>query len=228
MGIGRALVRAIAAVIGAIIIYLTAALVLGILPVNRDFQSTPGGTEIFVCSNGVHTDFVLPVRNTLVDWSRRFPAPDFPGAVTGYDHIGIGWGNLDFYKSTPRWSDFKLGTALSALSGSGPSALHVQYRPGPGPTERCGRLLVDDAQYRALADYIDSSLLNSAAGEAAIRSASGYGATDNFYTAVGRFSLVETCNAWIGDGLKSAGLPSGIWTPFSFLVLAHLDPAPLR
>ena len=217
--------RIVAAVIGVVILYAAAALALGFIPADRDFQSTPGGTEIFVCSNGVHTDFVLPVATPVVDWSRRFPAQDFAGPLVGLDHIGIGWGNLDFYRSTPRWSDFKLSTALRALSGSGPSALHVQYRPGPGPSERCGRLTLDDAHYRALADYIDGSLLSSAAGDAAIPAASGYGSTDAFYTAVGRFSLFKSCNVWVGQGLKAAGLPSGIWTPFAFLVLSHLPAA---
>lgn len=221
----RGLARIVAAIVGAAILYVVAALVLGYLPVNRDYATPPTGTEIFVCSNGVHTDFVLPVRNAVVDWSRRFPAPDFVGPVGGYDHIGIGWGNLDFYKSTPRWSDFKLGIALGALFGSGPSALHVQYRPGPGATERCGKLTLDDAHYRALADYIDGSLLSSAAGEAAIFADRGYGATDAFYIAPVRFSLFKSCNVWVGQGLKAAGLPSGIWTPFAFLVLDHLADA---
>jgi len=223
----RRLMRIGVAIVGAVLLYALAALTLGTLPVNRDYAEPPTGTEIFVCSNGVHTDFVLPVRNAVVDWSRRFPAPDFVGPVGGYDHIGIGWGNLDFYKSTPRWSDFKLGTALRALSGFGPSALHVQYRPGPGTTERCGKLTLDDAHYRALADYIDGSLLSSAAGEAAVFADPGYGATDAFYIALGRFGLIKSCNVWVGQGLKAAGLPTGIWTPFAFLVLDHLpDAAP--
>jgi uncharacterized protein (TIGR02117 family) len=225
MRIVRWLGRIVATFVAALILYALAAIVLGYFPLNRDFQSSPGGTEVFVCSNGVHTDFVLPVRNPVVDWSRRFPAPDFPGPVGGYDHIGIGWGDLDFYRATPRWSDFRAGPALHALFGLGASALHVQYRNAPGPTERCGRLSLDDAHYRALADYIDGALLNSAAGEAAIFAGSGYGPTDGFYTAVGRFGLIQTCNAWVGQGLKSAGLPSGIWTPFDFLVLSHLPAA---
>lgn len=178
-----------------------------------------------MCSNGWHTDFVLPVRNADVDWSRHFPPPDFVGPVGGYDHIGIGWGNLDFYHATPTWAEFKVSTALRALLGSGPSALHVQYRPGPGFKEDCGRLVLDDVHYRALADYIDGSLLNSAAGEAAVLASPGYGATDAFYLALGRFSLFKSCNVWVGEGLKAAGLPTGIWTPFAFLVLNHLPMA---
>lgn len=213
------------ALVAMIVLYGAAALALGYFPLNRDVGDVPGGTEVLVCSNGWHTDFVLPVRNQVVDWSRRFPAPDFAGPVTGYDRIGIGWGDLAFYRATPRWQDFRPGVALHALLGLGPSAVHVQYRPVPGPTERCGRLVVDDARYRALADAIDATLLNSAAGEAAILASPGYGATDGFYMAVGRFTLVKDCNVWVGQGLKAAALPSGIWTPFAFLVLAHLPDA---
>jgi uncharacterized protein (TIGR02117 family) len=225
MRLVRVLGRIVAIFVGLLVLYVMAALVLGTLPANRDFQSPPAGTEIFVCSNGWHTDFVLPVRTREIDWARRFPAPDFVGPVGGYDHIGIGWGNLDFYHATPTWAEFEVSTALRALLGSGPSALHVQYRPGPGFKEDCGRLVLDDAHYRMLADYIDGSLLDSAAGEAAVFASPGYGATDAFYLALGRFSPFKSCNVWIGQGLKVAGLPTGIWTPFSFLVLSHLPAA---
>ena len=57
----RAVLRLAAGVALAVGGYLAAALGLGFLPVNSGFRPTPGGTEIFVCSNGVHTDFVLPV-----------------------------------------------------------------------------------------------------------------------------------------------------------------------
>jgi len=216
--------RASVVVLGAIVLFFAAALGLGYFPLNRDFASTPGGTEVFVCSNGVHTDFVLPVKTMVVDWTQVFPPRDFSGPVAQFDHIGIGWGDLDFYRSTPHWRDFRLGTALRALAGFGPTAIHAQYRPGPQPNENCGDLSVDPQQYRALVAYIDGALLHSPVGngDEAVSAAPGYGGSDVFYWAQGRFSLVSTCNAWIGRGLKAAGLPTGIWTPFDFLVMAHL------
>jgi uncharacterized protein (TIGR02117 family) len=222
MRVRRWFVRIAATIVALVVVYAGAAVILGAIPVNRDFRQTPGGTEIAVCSNGVHTDFVLPVRDAAVDWSRKFPPRDFAAAVDGFDHIGIGWGDLDFYRTTPRWRDFRFGTALHALLGLGPSALHVQYRPAPWPTDDCKSLAVDEAHYRALADYIQDSLEISAAGDAAIPADPGYGGNDLFYWAVGRFSLLRSCNVWVGEGLKAAGLPSGLWTPFSFLVLEHL------
>jgi uncharacterized protein (TIGR02117 family) len=213
----KVLRRVVLAVFALSALYVVAALVLGAIPVNRDFQPAPDGVEIAVCSNGVHTDFVLPVKTDEVDWSTTFRPQHFPTDVTRFDHIGIGWGDLDFYRSTPRWSDFDTGIALRALAGLGPAALHVQYRPGPGANEDCRRMVVSVPQYRALANYIGATL---AATEAP--AAPGYGATDLFYPALGRFSLFKSCNVWVGEGLKASGLPSGLWTPFSFQVLSHL------
>jgi uncharacterized protein (TIGR02117 family) len=198
-------------------LYLAAAIVLGLVPTNRDFTPTPGGVAIAVCSNGVHTDFVLPVTMDEVDWHAVFAPLQFPTDVTGFDHIGVGWGDLDFYRTTPYWRDFDIGTALHALSGLGPAALHVQYRPGPGANERCARAEISVLQYRALANYISGTVASVERPAGA-----GYGATDLFYPARGHFSLFKSCNVWIGQGLQAAGLPSGLWTPFAFQVLSHL------
>jgi len=216
MRAGCWLLRVVKTIFGAVFLYAGAALVLGYLPINRNFAETPGGVLIAVCSNGVHTDFVLPVRSEEVDWSAIFPPAQYPADVTRFDHIGIGWGDLDFYKSTPRWADFDSGIALRALTGLGPAALHVQYRPGPGPNEDCRQAEISIPQYRALVNYIAATTTSP------VPVASGYGATDLFFPAQGRFSLIKSCNVWVGQGLKAAGLPTGLWTPFSFQVLSHL------
>jgi uncharacterized protein (TIGR02117 family) len=199
------------------VLYMAAALILGLIPANRNFAETPGGIPIAVCSNGVHTDFVLPVKSEVVDWSTTFPPAHYPADVARFDHIGIGWGDLDFYRSTPRWADFDLGVALKALAGLGPAALHVQYRPGPGVTEDRRAMTISAPQYRALARYIAATMASPG-----WPAAPGYGTTDLFYPAQGRFGLIKTCNAWVGQGLKAAGLPGGLWTPFAFQVLGHL------
>jgi uncharacterized protein (TIGR02117 family) len=213
----KVLRRLIGSLLALVVLYLAAAVLLGFAPVNRSFTPTIGGVPIVVCSNGVHTDLVLPVRTQEVDWTAVFPTAHFPIDVTGFDHIGIGWGDLDFYRSTPRWSDFDAGIAFKALTGLGPAALHVQYRWGPGTKEDCAKAEVSVLQYRALANYITGTITSTETP-----AAPGYGATDLFYPAQGRFSLFKTCNVWVGQGLKAAGLPAGLWTPFSFQVLSHL------
>jgi uncharacterized protein (TIGR02117 family) len=213
----KVLRRTVLAVFTLCAFYVIAALVLGAIPANTTFAPTAGGIPIAVCSNGVHTDFVLPVQTEEVDWSTLFLPRHYPSDVTGFDHIGIGWGDLDFYRSTPAWRDFDTGIALRALIGLGPSALHVQYRPGPGSNEDCRPVEISVPQYRALADYVAGTLVSTEAP-----AAPGYGVTDLFYRAQGRFSLFKSCNVWVGQGLRAAGLPTGLWTPFSFQVLSHL------
>jgi hypothetical protein len=83
--------------------------------------------------------------------------------------------------------------------------------------EDCRRAAISVPQYRALADYITGTIVSTEAP-----AAPGYGATDLFFSARGRFSLVKSCNVWVGNGLKAAGLPTGLWTPFAFQVLSHL------
>jgi hypothetical protein len=52
-----------------------------------------------------------------------------------------------------------------------------------------------------------------AVGEPIEATAPGFGLTDAFFAATGRFNLFYTCNAWIGRQLRAAGVPMGIWTP---------------
>jgi uncharacterized protein (TIGR02117 family) len=204
------------AILALCVLYLAAAFVLGFVPVNSSFTGTRGDVPIAVCSNGVHTDFVLPVKTEEVDWSKFFLPAHYPIDVTGFDHVGIGWGDLDFYRSTPSWSDFDIAIASRALLGRGPAALHVQYRPGPGVNEDCRKVEISFVQYRGLANYIAATIASQ------VPAGSGYGSTDLFYPARGRFSAFKSCNVWVGNGLKAAGLPTGLWTPFAFQVLIHL------
>ena len=40
--------------------YLLAALLLGVLAVNTDFRPDPAGIPVWVRTNGVHAEFVMP------------------------------------------------------------------------------------------------------------------------------------------------------------------------
>lgn len=190
-------------VLGLAVLYTATALLLGEIPVNRDFQIASNGVPIAVCSNGVHTDFVLPVKSDAVDWSRNFPPAQYPADVTRFDHIGIGWGNLDFYRSTPTWSDFDPGTALRALLGLGPAAMHVQYRPGPGASENCRRLEIGLVQYRQLANYVSATLASTDPV------APGYGATDcSTRPRDASVYLRAATSGWVGASWKRVSPPA--------------------
>ncbi|AWJ87326.1 TIGR02117 family protein (plasmid) [Azospirillum sp. TSH58] len=193
--------------------YLLAAAVLSRLAVDGQ-PAAREGVEIFVCTNGVHTDLVLPAVTDAVDWTTDMPGGDFPGAGPGTSHRSFGWGDRAFYLETREWSDLRLSTALSALFGRGPSVMHVYALHSPEGSPDCGALVLGEGQYRALAAFVSGSFRRDGAGRVMPLPGSGYGATDLFYEAIGHYSPVETCNEWTGKALRAAGVTVGAWTPF--------------
>ena len=115
----RVALRAALALAGAVALYFLAALVLSAIPLNRG-AGRSGPIEIFVRSNGVHADLVLPVRNDRFDWGPVAPASDAadPRAAAA-QWVAIGWGDRDIYRKVPTWDDLTPGLALRAGLGAG-------------------------------------------------------------------------------------------------------------
>ncbi|CAO3452536.1 hypothetical protein [Azospirillum argentinense] len=193
--------------------YLLASAVLSRLAVEGR-PAAREGVEVFVCTNGIHTDLVLPAVTDTVDWTIDLPDGDFPGAGPQASHRSFGWGDRAFYLETRQWSDLRFATALSALFGRGPSVMHVYALHSPAGSPDCGMLVLKEGQYGALAAFVRDSFRRDGAGRVMPLPGSGYGATDLFYEAVGHYSPVETCNEWTGKALRAAGVTVGAWTPF--------------
>jgi uncharacterized protein (TIGR02117 family) len=216
--VARLVRRALAGLGLALLAYLGAALLLGLLPANRDFVPTPDGIEIAVTSNLFHTDVILPMVAAGVDWTAWCP-PD-PGDLTA-GAIAFGWGDRGFYLETRRWADLRPASALRALLFSSDVVLHVTYI---GEVSRIGerqRVTIAPEAYRRLAGYIRASFRRDAAGRPIRRPEPGYGAHDAFYDAVGIYSPLQTCNEWLAAGLRQAGIRTGWWAPFAFGITTH-------
>ncbi len=194
--------------------YPIAALIGGALPTNRSWQAPEDGVTLFIESNGIHTGLILPKVAAGVDWRSIFPGKDLRDPRYGaYDHLSIGWGDRDFYLNTPTWADINLPTVTTAAIGSNRTMLHVDHLPRPDADGSVRRLVMRPAEYRRLAAYIQASLVTG--GERR----HGYYAYDAFYTARGRYSALRTCNGWVGDALRFAGIRVGAWTPLPLTVM---------
>ena len=222
-------------------LYASAALVAGMIPVNRSFTPPTGGVEIFIRSNGIHTDLVLPATSAIIDWRTLHPARDFgpplrpltttlaleadldPASNPRATHIAFGWGDQGFYFETPAWTDLKPGVALHAFSGRAPAAMHVEYlaRPATGPRQR--RLVITPQQYRALAAYVQASFTRDAHGKLQPFPGRGYTAHDTFYAARDSYSPFLTCNEWTRRGLAAAGVRVPLWTPLPWRLMSAPD-----
>lgn len=202
--------------------YVLLAFILGSIPVNRDAQQAQHGIEVFVGSNGVHTDFVMPVRSEAIDWQAHFPVAHFRNVEPSVSHIAFGWGDREFYLETPTWADLELGTAFRASLLTSRSAMHVTYLNHPGVSERRKRIVLSSAQYQHLVGYVLDSFERDTSNRVILIPDKGYGSNDAFYTANGSYSLWNTCNTWTGRGLRQIGIKTGVWTPFAGSVLLHL------
>ncbi|MBX3593222.1 TIGR02117 family protein [Sphingomonas sp.] len=204
--------------------YVAAGLAGGVIPANGGWTAPGRGVRIYVEDNGIHTGIVLPVRAAGVAWD-DLPAP---GDVRDPRHArhgwrSFGWGDRAFYLRTPGWRDVRVATVLRAAIGSSDTLMHVGFvsEPGVGPSVRA--VTVRPAEYRRLAAFIRASF--QADGSAPARAIPGYGASDAFYVANGRYSALRTCNAWTGEAFRAAGLKMGVWTPFPWTVMRWLpDP----
>src|SRR4051794_20034399 len=98
----------------ALLIYVS-FLALGCVPINTNYVPATGDDRvvIYVRSNEIHTDLVLPVLHEAsgCDWRERFPPQHIRGDVAECPYVAFGWGNRAFYVDTPTWAEFKLSTA---------------------------------------------------------------------------------------------------------------------
>jgi uncharacterized protein (TIGR02117 family) len=218
----RIAVRGFAALIAVYCVFLLS----GFIPVNGGFvsPSADDGVRIFIRTNEIHTDLVLPANEsaTQIDWQTAFPPDHFRGDVAQARFISIGWGNRAFYVDTPRWSDARLSTAVGAVFPSD-TVLHVEYLADVGPNEYFRELRVSHEQYRQLANFIRESIAErDEQGHAALATRSSYNHADRFYLATGSYHAFNNCNQWTGRGLQRAGVKTGIWTPLKQQVYCWL------
>jgi len=206
-------------------LFYASFLLLGFIPINRTYQVPPEDdrVRIFIRSSDIHTDFVMPISSSGVDWSETFPVRHFPSPPTGAKYVSVGWGSRGFYMETPTWADLKIGTLLTALFTPSESVLHVEYLWDFTPQPSLEEVQLTREQYRELVAFVQSTIGETDdSGAAVLATDVSYNDFDRFYLARGRYHMFNTCNQWTGRGLSRAGVPTGIWTPLVLHVRWHL------
>jgi uncharacterized protein (TIGR02117 family) len=170
---------------------------------------------IYVKSNGVHTDIVLPLENNIIYWAKLFPFEYTKSKSKDFNYISIGWGDKGFYLDTPTWSELKVSTALNAGLGIGGTAFHITYYKELEEDDKTIQVPISKEQYASIVSTIKKNLQYSKEGLAInIKTEAQYGENDAFYEALGSYSIFHTCNTWTNNALKEANLPSLKWTAF--------------
>lgn len=199
--------RASAKALGALLLLVLLAVIAGaVIPENLRWQKADEGITIFVDGTAAHTEVILPVAAAGHDWRGRIAGADFPDGGEPSLWLSFSWGERNFFLTTPSWADFRLSAGLNALFRGHETLIHV-YRIDRQP--RGGPVTLTPGQYLRLVAWIEAQFADS---DEVIP---GYGPTDAFFPARGRYSPIRTCNQWTRDALAEAGVRVGRWTPFS-------------
>jgi hypothetical protein len=86
------------------------------------------------------------------------------------------------------------------------------------PMENLRFLRLSEAQFQALIEQTGATFSSEIP-----LAPPGFTGTDAFFPARGHFSIFRTCNVWLGETLRAAGIPFGLWTPANWSVTLSLD-----
>lgn len=207
-----------------IALYFIAVLVLGNLSINNNFKQTPTGVEVYIKSNGAHTDLIVPMHNADYNWKYFISPSQTIHQDTSMQFVSFGWGDKGFFLETPSWSELKFSVAFKALFLPSPTAMHVSYcKEKPKLTKLCKSVKISHQQYLTLINYIQQSFKMSKHNQPLLISGAHYHFNDAFYEANGNYHLFKTCNEWTRIGLSVAGIKCACWSVFDNSVLKFID-----
>ncbi|HED11871.1 MAG TPA: TIGR02117 family protein [Caldithrix abyssi] len=203
-----------------LLLYLLAAVIFTLIPVNKNFTPAGEGMEIFIYSSMVHTDIILPLHapglREMGIFTRQM-------ADEAYTYAGFGWGDRDFYLYTPAWEDVNLFVALRSLFWPTTSVMHVTMIKGRlEESKSLKSIRINSRQYDRLLNFISRSFRRDDDGRPRPLAGKGYTDRDRFFEANGHYSLFYTCNNWTIEALTEAGIKMPLWSPFAQSVSYHL------
>ncbi len=176
--------------------------------------------EIFIRSNGVHTDLIFPVKTSHINWDTLFPATTFKAVDTNFRYVAMGWGDKGFYLETPTWADLKASTAFKAVFFLSSSAMHVSYHQNVKTDANTKSIKITTEQYKRLIQFYSKNFERHK-NQLQLIANKGYTNCDNFYEAKGTYSFLKTCNIFTNNALKEAGIKAPIWSPFAGGLIKH-------
>jgi len=210
--------KRIGLLIGLIIMsYFVLCITLALIPVKKEHTIEDKVVSIYVMQSGVHTDFILPVHHKVQLWDELFPYENNKVYDTTFHWIGIGMGDKRFFLTTPTFKDLTFTTAFRGAFGLNGAAIHAYYHYEIPHDRPIIHLKITEEQYKRLCRYIKRTL-RFKNGQSILLTSKVEGTTfdyDRYYDAKGSYSVVNTCNSWINEGLKESGQRGCYWTAFA-------------
>ena len=172
----------------------------------------PQAHTIGLIQGPIHTDILLPLTP---DIRARFAFAESAGVPLNDPRVQwllIGWGAEAFYTTTGTYADITASAVLTAALGDRAVLRLDDLQQLPG-LETLVFLPLSQPQYDSLLATLDTTFARDATGAPLPLDHPGLTPTDAFFHATGAFNAFRTCNVWLAQTLRAAGIPFGIWTP---------------
>jgi uncharacterized protein (TIGR02117 family) len=183
--------------------------------VNTDSDDPDDEYTIFLSTNGVHMDIILPLElmdAELLEGLNR----------TSTDrYFAVGWGEENFYLNTPQWSDLSLETAFKAAFMDNTTLLHITRYTSIN--SNWINVKLSKTELHQLNQYILNTFQLDNDGSKILLIDTRYSTQDDFYKAQGSYSFHHTCNSWVNAGFRESGLKAALWTPFDFGLMGKYE-----
>jgi uncharacterized protein (TIGR02117 family) len=191
---------------GVVCLYLAGGAAGGLIGTR---QADAGGpVRVGLLIGPIHADILLPLTPAVRDRLAFASQDGFPADDPRAEWLIVGWGAQDFYTTTGTMADISAATALRAATGDR-SVLRLDVTGRIDSFDGVALIAMDEATLLRLTDRI----LAEVPARADPLDTPGFSDTDVFYPASGPFNILRTCNVWVGQVLRDAGVSWGIWTP---------------
>jgi uncharacterized protein (TIGR02117 family) len=174
-----------------------------------------GVVEIFVASNPIHSDIIIPFDDVM---RKEFAFLKAGNGADWFDNpnvrfISFGWGGRAFYLETPTWDRLQAVPLFKGLTIDN-AVMHVEplgeiFPGNPNVTP----LRISAGGLVSLRKEIRASFMQGADQAPMLIAGKSYGQSDDFYEATGHFNALLGCNTWAARMLRVAGLRTGLWNP---------------
>ncbi len=197
----------------SVALYFGAAVVGAFWPGGAAQSGDVKSETIGLLRGPIHYDLLLPLDGHTFEF---LESADLPLQDPRAKWIMVGWGAGAFYTTVGGYQDVTLGAVVRGVLGD-VSVMRFDVlgdvQPGPHVTF----VRISPTQRKALEARILAELASDQPMEHP-----GLSPTDVFFPARSRFHIFRTCNVWIGQVLRDAGMRFGAWTPLPFSVTLAL------
>lgn len=213
----RRALRLLVAVLALPMLYLVASVTLPHIPGPGPDLSGPPARQIGLLQGAIHTDILFPLTPETRARFGFAKAAGVPISHSDAEWLMLGWGSAGFYTTAGSYADISASALLTAATGDS-SVLRLDVTGPLPPLPNLRFLSLSEAQYQALLAEVEATFASQIP-----LNHPGFTGSDAFFPAHGRFHALRTCNVWLGERLRAAGIPFGLWTPANWSIDLSVD-----